>query len=309
LELEVLAHQFHRVVDLTLVIEDPNMLYILYKSSGVYSGRALRKVLGELRGDSVKGGFPKRFRQLLANGRVPEMVVNLGTTDELPYEGAILNSQDMVRASSNKRLSRIAFSEADVPAPTLFLHGGDVKERDLPVIGRTSYHRKGQGFWFCRTRREVLKAIDEGATHFLEFVPNTREYRVHTFIRKSALGVPPTEREAEDYISIKVSEKVWQGEGQPDPDAPQKNHEFGWIFLGQQNRRAEELDVVRYAAKQAIAVLGMDFGAVDLMYKLRTKEPYVLEVNSTPSLADDNANTCEVYARRILKTLGQDEED
>ena len=111
------------------------------------------------------------------------------------------------------------------------------------------------------------------------------------------------------YISIKVSEKVWQGETQPDPNEPQKNHEFGWTFLGQQNRRGEELDVVRYAAKQAIAALGMDFGAVDVMYKLRTKQPFVLEVNSTPSLSDDNANTCEVYAKRILKTLKPDKDE
>ncbi|KKL94338.1 hypothetical protein LCGC14_1865710, partial [marine sediment metagenome] len=64
------------------------------------------------------------------------------------------------------------------------------------------------------------------------------------------------------------------------------------------------LDVVRYAAKQAIAALGLDFGAVDVMYKIKDKRPYVLEVNSTPSLADDTADTCEVYAKRILSMLG-----
>jgi len=103
--------------------------------------------------------------------------------------------------------------------------------------------------------------------------------------------------------------KVWTAEGEPDPDEPQKNHEFGWTFLGAQNRRAEELDVVRHAAKQAIAALGMDFGAVDVMYRIRNKRPYVLEVNSTPSLSDENADTCERYARRILRTIGADREN
>jgi glutathione synthase/RimK-type ligase-like ATP-grasp enzyme len=97
---------------------------------------------------------------------------------------------------------------------------------------------------------------------------------------------------------------VWTGEGQPNSDEPQKNHEFGWTFLGAQNRREEELDVVRHAAKEAMAALGMDFGAVDVMYRIRTKRPYVLEVNSTPSLADENADTCERYAQRILRTIG-----
>ncbi len=89
----------------------------------------------------------------------------------------------------------------------------------------------------------------------------------------------------------------------PSKNAPQKNHEFGWTFLGPQDRRVEELDVVRHAAKQGIAALGLDCGAVDVMYRVRSKQPYVLEVNSTPSLSDENANTCEVYATRILKTL------
>ena len=285
------------------------MLYILYNNSGVYSGRALRKALEELYEGPVRGGFPERFQTLLRKGQTPELVVNLGTTEEFRYDGATLNSQDMVRAASNKRRARIIFKEAEIPAPTLFLRSRDIPKEGLPVIGRTSYHRKGRGFWFCKTSRDLQRATDAGATHFLEFIPQTREYRVHTFIKARHREIPSKERTADHYVSIKVSEKVWQGDTQPDPNEPQKNHEFGWTFLGQQNRRAEELDVVRYAAKQAIASLGMDFGAVDVMYKLRTKQPFVLEVNSTPSLSDDNANTCEVYAKRILKTLKPDQEE
>ncbi len=285
------------------------MLYILYKNSGVYSGRALRKELEKLYKGSVRGGFPGRFKNLLRKGQVPELVVNLGTTEEFGYGGATLNTQDMVRAASNKRQARITFREAEVPAPSLFLRARDILKKDLPVIGRTSYHHKGRGFWFCKASRDLQRAVSAGATHFLEFVPKTREYRVHAFIKPRHRELPIGERTAEHYVSIKVSEKVWQGEREPDPNEPQKNHEFGWTFLGQQNRRGEELDVVRYAAKQAIAALGMDFGAVDVMYKLRTKQPFVLEVNSTPSLSDDHANTCEIYAQRILRTLGSEKEE
>lgn len=284
------------------------MLFILYKNTGVYSGRALRKVLDDLYKDTVSGGYPKRFGKLLKRGLNPEMVVNLGTTDPFAYEGEVLNTQDMVRAASNKRQARVIFQEAGVPAPELFRRAQSVRTSDLPVIGRTSYHRKGNGFWFCKTKTDVERAARQGATHFLEMVPNTREYRVHTFIKGKYRELPPEERTPDHYVSIKVSEKVWQGGGKPNPEEPQKNHEFGWVFLGQQNRRAEELDVVRYSAKQAIAALGIDFGAVDVMYAIRTKQPYVLEVNSTPSLADDQASTCEVYAKRILRTLSPDKD-
>ena len=276
-------------------------MYILYKNTGVHSGRALRKMLADLYDGTVRGGYPKRLAALLKSGEPPKVIINLGVTDDLDYEGTIINTQDMVRAASNKKRARAIFAEKGVPAPELYLSAAIVTKEDLPVVGRTSYHKKGEGFWFCKTMAAVSRAAKEGATHFLEFIPNTREYRVHAFTKRKYLGTE--KREPENYVSIKISEKVWQGDDKPDKDEPQKNHVFGWTFLGPQNRREEELDVVRHAAKQAMAALDLDFGAVDVMYRIRAKQPFVLEVNSTPSLSDDNATTCEVYANRILKTF------
>jgi hypothetical protein len=252
----------------------------------------------------IVGGFPKKFQLDLRKKEKPDVVVNLGITEPVGFTGRILNSREMIQAGSNKRRARRQFAEAGVPSPLLFLTGQQITKENLPVVGRTSYHRKGEGFWFCRTLRDVQRAAAEGATHFMEFVPNTREYRVHTFVKSKHWNSPAADRQPESYASIKISEKVWTGDGEPDPDSPQKNHEFGWSFLAPQNRREEEIDVVRYAAKQAIAALGMDFGAVDVMYRLSNKLPYVLEVNSTPSMADEVANTCEIYAKRILRTIG-----
>jgi glutathione synthase/RimK-type ligase-like ATP-grasp enzyme len=276
-------------------------LFVLYQNSGVYSGRALRKMLAGMHSGNVIGGYPKRFAGILRKS-TPDHVINLGTTGEISFSGSVVNPREMVRAASNKKQARIAFQEADVPAPKLYLRGSDVAKADLPVIGRTSYHSKGKGFWFCKSLDEVRRAVERGATHFLEFVPKAREYRVHAFCKKKAFGKEG--RGSDDYASVKLVEKVWQGKDKPDPQKVQKNHEFGWVFLGQQDRREEELDVVRFAAKQAIAALGLDFGAVDVMFRIKDKRPYVLEVNSTPSLADETADTCEVYAKRILSMLG-----
>ncbi len=169
------------------------MLYVLYKNSGVYSGRALRKELEKLYNGPVRGGFPGRFQNLLRKRQIPELVVNLGTTDEFGYEGDTLNSQDMVRAASNKRQARITFQETEVPAPTLFLRASHISKGALPVIGRTSYHHKGRGFWFCKTPRDLQRAADRGATHFLEFIPNKREYRVR--LHQIKLPRAPIQRE------------------------------------------------------------------------------------------------------------------
>jgi len=270
----------------------------------------LRKKLSELHTDEVvKGGYPKRFAKILDKEGSPRVVINMGTTDDSDYSGLMLNTQDMVRASSNKKAARRIFVEEGVPSPDLFMSAGAVSKDALTVIGRTSYHSKGNGFWFCKTLTQVKAASDAGATHFLKFIPNTREYRVHTFLKRKYWEDRPDELTHEHYVSTKISEKVWTADGEPDPSEPQKNHEFGWTFLGPQDRREEELDVVRHVAKQAIAALGMDFGAVDVMYRIRTKQTFVLEVNSTPSLADEQADTCERYAKRIIKTLTTAEEE
>ena len=152
------------------------MLYILYRNSGVYSGRALRKELEKLYKGPVRGGYPGRLAKIIKRDEGPEFIVNLGTTDELDYSGTTINNREMVRAASNKRKARIAFRDAEVPAPELFLKGSSIKKDDLPVVGRTSYHRKGQGFWYCRTKKEIERALASGATHFMSFIPDTREY-------------------------------------------------------------------------------------------------------------------------------------
>lgn len=286
------------------------MLYVLYRNSGCHTGRALRKMLSLLHTGEVSGGFPSKLGNQLRSKKDPEFIVNLGTTEAIKTSARVLNDREMVQTSSHKKKARARFAELGVPTPRFFPSAKSIAKECLPVVGRTSYHHKGQGFWFCKTIREAEAAVRAGATHFMEFIPGTREYRVHTFVKAQYLEIPRGERKPEHYASIKISEKVWTGEGEPDPNEPQKNHDFGWSFLApDKNRRAEEMDVVRYAAKQAVATLGMDFGAADVMYRLRDKLPYVLEINSTPSMSDDHANTCEVYAKRILKTIGALKED
>lgn len=277
------------------------MIYVLYKNSGVHSGRALRKELRKSTNIPVGGGFPAHLAQRLRKNK-PTLIINLGTT-EMSVDTPTLNELEMVRAAANKKAARRLFAENGTPSPKFFESPRIVTQQDLPVVGRTSFHSKGKGFWFCASLKSVQSAAARGATHFIKFIPNTREYRVHTFVKTKCITKDKRERTLDDYISLKISEKVWEGEGQPNPEHYQKNHEFGWVFKGQQNRREEELDVVRTAAKLAAATLGIDFGAVDVMYSIRQKQAYVLEVNSTPSLADEQSDTCERYAARFIKII------
>ncbi|MCI0527518.1 MAG: hypothetical protein L0Y56_08765, partial [Nitrospira sp.] len=148
------------------------MLYVLYHNSGVHSGRALRSALAATHEGTVFGGFPKRFVQVCRLKGAPEAVINLGVTEGMGFTGTMLNTPEMVKAASNKRKARLLFEDAKVPAPHLFVSAGEIVESYLPVVARTSYHRKGEGFWFCRTMQDVQRALKAGATHFLEFIEN-----------------------------------------------------------------------------------------------------------------------------------------
>jgi D-alanine-D-alanine ligase-like ATP-grasp enzyme len=83
----------------------------------------------------------------------------------------------------------------------------------------------------------------------MEFVEAAREYRVHVFKGKS----------------IRISEKDFTEDGEYVTRKPQ-----------------HEIRHVRNAAKEAVAALGLDFGAVDIL--ATDDQCWVLEVNAAPGV-------------------------
>lgn len=237
----------------------------------------------------------------------------------------MLNQPGRVARSSNKKNARIFFEKNDIPAPTLWLRPQDIPEDAFPVVARTTHHSKGRGFWFCETKAEAIRAAKtqvvkkkrrirtkkgnlvwrfretrtEGATHFLKFIPNTREFRVHVVSPGEELG----EKNPDDYVVLKVSEKLSDGKKL---NSTIKNHDNGWFFGYPKDKNDPALKVVRAVGRDTVAKLGLHWGAVDIMLD-KEGNPYVLEVNSTPCLTDDKANTLDKYVRAITGLIGVEE--
>lgn len=276
-------------------------LFVLYDKSGIHSGRMLgRHLIQKLHGKAtVQRGRPKRLKELLARGNRYDYIINVGWYRSFDSGGAvILNPPESISLSSNKRKARVRFKQRKVPAPNVWLNPDSVHERNLPVIGRTTHHSKGKGLWICNSLLQVRQAAQQGATHFLKLIPNTREFRVHVMAPRPNLG----ELKDNDFRVIKLSEKL------PNPSARHneivKNHENGWIFGYPTNREDPVLPRLREVARQAILPFGLHWGAVDIMLSKDTGEPFVLEINSTPCLTDDSANTLEKYANAICEMVG-----
>lgn len=193
-----------------------------------------------------------------------DIVLNRGTHGDInwgrAYTEAKLNAQTFY--STNKRLMRERFRDNEVPMPRLiYPHSQDLWDTGK-VVGRPDRHTKGRGLWivdtstdstddFARAERGTRRKA--GATHWMEWIDAPREYRVHIFLGKS----------------VRISEKAYT-----DPD----NKRAGYTTAKPQHN----VDHVRDAAKKAVAAVGLDFGAVDVLAD--DDECWVLEVNSAPGL-------------------------
>lgn len=203
----------------------------------------------------------------LVRATSPEVDVNWGRNTA----HAALNPD--ISNVTDKRRMRQLFKEHDVPMPYLY-ENTDVETLEVmhyPVVGRPDRHTKGRGFWKCRTFGEALVALrgtarKKAATHFMEYIDKERaprEYRVHVFLGKS----------------IRISEKDFDNDGAYVTRKPQHNVKH-----------------VRKAAKAAVAALGLDFGAVDIL--ANDTECWVTEVNAAPGLG---GSMPRLYAETLNK--------
>lgn len=211
--------------------------------------------------------------------------LNRGSQGLVNWGRNIANTQlnPNISNTTNKRVMRQLFEEHEVPMPGLWdLSDLPWRDRDFvpfPLVGRPDQHTKGRGFWKCNNWNDVRRALrgtrrKKAATHFMEYIESDREYRVHIFkdksIRISEKGF--TDASKKEYITRK-------------PDRPVRN--------------------VREAAKQAVAAVGLDFGAVDVLAAGEGNEQvWVLEVNAAPGLG---GSMPKLYADTFLKWFNEQE--
>lgn len=177
----------------------------------------------------------------------------------------------------NKRTALAKMAADGVPTPPLY----DITQaRDrvwrvsqVRLVGRPDRHFGGSGFHliggsYPEGREQLERAIARGCSHFTEYIENAREFRVHIAFGKS----------------IKIAEKVG-GSG------PVRNSKNGYYFA------YPDFDhklTLRKVAKDAVVSIGLDFGAVDVLYS--EGKFFVLEVNSAPSLTS-RSDTLERYVK------------
>ena len=132
----------------------------------------------------------------------------------------------------------------------------------VKVVCRTVLNgHSGEGVVIAQKEEEMV-----GAPLYVKYIPKKEEYRLHVF-RDKVFFVQRKARK----IDVPDEQVNWQV----------RNHKNGFIYA---NANVEPTPEMEQAAITAVQALGLDFGAVDLIYNQKENKYYVLEVNCAPGL-------------------------
>jgi glutathione synthase/RimK-type ligase-like ATP-grasp enzyme len=225
-------------------------------------------------------------------GRPSKKVVNWGATtmpEEVLQSGVVLNRPELVRNASNKRVFFETVSAAGEDGPRVpdwttsaATAAGWLANRECKIVfARTVIAgHSGEGI-VEYTDAEVLAQQPDNVL-YVKYVPKREEYRVHV---SRVSGVFSVQRKAR-----RLSDQ--------EPNYRIRNHANGFVYAREGVELPNE-DATQQALK-ALAVTGLDFGAIDLIYNARRGVSYVLEVNSAPGL---EGSTVLEYAEEIRRLL------
>ena len=100
---------------------------------------------------------------------------------------------------------------------------------------------------------------------YTQYIKKLKEFRIHVAF-KTVLDIQEKRRRSE--IGAEADNRI-------------RNHHTGWVYCREE---IVEPDGIRNVALDAIAALGLDFGAVDIIWNQKQNRCYVLEVNTACGL-------------------------
>jgi glutathione synthase/RimK-type ligase-like ATP-grasp enzyme len=194
----------------------------------------------------------------------------------------VINPPSLVNRASNKKNFFELAKEAGEAGPNVpeFTFSKEqarqwlTEDKPKKLFARTVLAgHSGEGIVKVNTV-EDLAPIAEG-TMFVVYVPKKREFRFHVD-RKAGVFCIQEKLKKKDVPNEEVDYQI-------------RNHANGFIFAKQ------DIDVPEGCKEQAVkalAVTGLDFGAVDVIYNERQATAYALELNTAPGL---EGSTIEDY--------------
>lgn len=243
--------------------------------------------------------------------RLPvKSVVRFGSTTptseifKYPRGVVEINTPQAIRTSSNKRLMKEAFYQAQVYTPEFYRHQdlynlqkGDIP---MPMVRKELYGSRGRGNTLYRKYTEFREVLEQDRLNpnriiYERYIPYNREYRMHVSRNGcfySCRKMLKSEVPKEDRWFRNDSNSVWILE---------ENEQFN---------KPENWGEIVHHCQLALESVGLDFGAFDVRVqgdKQRERgqsNPLftIIEVNSAPSFGEI---TLEKYKEELPKLIMQ----
>lgn len=262
-----------------------NLKLYPYKT-GSESATELAKVLEIMRVKPDGNYVPKIGHKVVnwGQGRVPawnDLAVRRGVS--------MLNKPTAVNVAANKLTALQALKTAGIRIPeftTNFQEAQRWLNNHAVVFERHELRgNSGEGIRVVTLADDEMESRLSYAPLYTKYIPKTAEFRVHVF-----------RGEVIDYIE----KKKLVGERRPaNFNKYISSINLGWVFS---RTGVMDLPEVRQLAIKAVATLGLDFGAVDIVFA--DGLPYVLEINTAPGLS---GITLVKYANALRRFMGQPE--
>ena len=214
------------------------------------------------------------------------MVVNWGSSRApawLAPNVRVVNSPTSVGVAANKLLTFQRFKEAgfeQIPEWTTdkSVAEGWISEGHVVVCRSVLNGHSGRGIVVADTKDQIVNA-----PLYVKYVKKLKEFRIHVAFNNV----------------IDVQEKRRRNDVGADADSRIRNHHTGWVYCREEISEPENL---RETAISAVAALGLDFGAVDLIYNQKKNQVLVLEVNTACGL---EGTTLQNYVSLIVEKANE----
>lgn len=203
----------------------------------------------------------------------PRVLLNYGSTVELPrFAGKYLNHPQSVRNSSDKISTFKLLTEAGIPTVPWTTDKDEalnwIKVDKAMVVARTlTRASEGRGAVFSSSPDDL-----PNAPLYTKYVKKAAEYRVNVAFGK--------------VINIRQKRRRKDFDGEVNNLC--RTHDNGWVYCSEGVDKDNEQ--LRHLALNSIHYLGLDFGAVDIIYNQHYNQYYVLEVNSAPGMEGETLN-------------------
>ena len=218
----------------------------------------------------ILGGRVLKTEGSTYSPRQGDTIINWGSS-QCPYvfsPARVLNPPAKISLAANKLLSFQALAAANVPIPAFAADRSSVSWEGTTVVRHKLTGHSGEGIEIVEPGTEL-----PAAPLYVEYVKKEDEYRVHII----GESITTVQRKARDKSN-------------ENPNWQVRNHANGFVFV---REGVDPPACVRDAATGAIAALGLDFGAVDVIYNRKSGKAYVLEVNTAPGM---EGTTIQEYA-------------